>query len=260
MANFILEQMRENELLQVRLKNALEEIENLKQQLNEAVQTRKEIVYPRAFEMLLEDDAEEHYEILKINPNYKIGKYYPYPIRRIKDNRLVQEWTAKGKNYIYFYHDQKQEAKHVAVMEQWRGNIKPKGKKIEVDHINKNPHDYHLSNLRWATRSQQSKNRGGMNGYKFDFVDKLPAGTLKIPKINSHELDDLFYCPNENQFYYFTEIEYRKLYPDIKNKIHIHNIKFSTIKFKADFDSGKIVEFETIDPIPFDFSIFDILN
>ena len=48
--------------------------------------------------------------------------------------------------------------KHVLIARQFIPNDDPKNK-IEVDHINRNRADYHLSNLRWVTPTASNYNR-----------------------------------------------------------------------------------------------------
>lgn len=46
----------------------------------------------------IEENKDEDYEVLKMNPDYKIGKNYPYPIRKIIKNKPKRKMIKQNLN------------------------------------------------------------------------------------------------------------------------------------------------------------------
>ena len=84
----------------------------------------------------------------------------------------------------------------------------------ELDHINHNRADYHLSNLRWVSRIENMKNISSQNGIKYEFVDNIPDEAVVVDfyetRNNHHDFE--FYYFFNDEFYYFNGIKYRKLH------------------------------------------------
>ena len=74
----------------------------------------------------------------------------------------------------------------------------------QVDHINHDRSDYHLSNLRWVTASQNLYNKSFYKGVQYEFVDDLPEDSIKVlfyeTRTEHLEFED-------NKYYYYHNEE-----------------------------------------------------
>lgn len=175
----------------------------------------------------IEENKDEDYEVLKMNPDYKIGKNYPYPIRKIiKEKPKKKKGKTKPKqeeeklkdtpiteyiNRIFYVNvrlGNKTVKKHRVVAEQWIPNPE---NKPEVDHINQNPIDNHIDNLRWVTEKENMGNRRGYRGKAHERFDQLPENCQVIKKYNDHEIKNLFYNGQDIYKYETLNNKYRKL-------------------------------------------------
>ncbi len=89
--------------------------------------------------------------------DYEILNRYPFTIRR-KSNHFICKDAKHIKGYIRVCLNGNYYLKHVLIARQFIPNDDPQHK-IEVDHINRNRADYHLSNLRWITPTDSNYNR-----------------------------------------------------------------------------------------------------
>ena len=183
-------------------------------------------------------EGEGHWQTLEHDNDYEIFSEYPYPIRRISNKRVVSEFD-NGDGYICVYLNKHKLFKHKIVANQFIPN--PEGLR-EVDHINRDRGDFHISNLRWTTRRENMRNISGSNGYWFDIVDSLPEDAVEIIQYSYHTLENYYYVPSEDAFYYFMGTQYRRmnvLRQYNKDYINITDVegrrtKLSIAKFKRD--------------------------
>ena len=82
--------------------------------------------------------------------------------------------------------------------------------KLEVDHIDRNPLNNHINNLRWVSRSENCKNRN-TNGYKYEFVDDIDEDSILVDVYNNHTFEDYYFDVKTDTFYFYNGIKYRKL-------------------------------------------------
>ncbi|KAK8875834.1 hypothetical protein M9Y10_006009 [Tritrichomonas musculus] len=144
--------------------------------------------------------------------DYEILNEYPFTIRRKRDQYVISEWNTHG--YILVSLNGKTYRKHRLIAKQFIPNDDPEHK-TDVDHINRVTTDYHLSNLRWVTPSQNSRNRTGHKGdIKYEFVDDIPEDSMIVDfydTINGHHEFENYYF-HDDIFYFWTGVEYRKLH------------------------------------------------
>lgn len=200
----------EKEDLQELLDNLRNENLRLKQLL---LTDSREIVLPCP----PEESTDADYEEIKGHPEYEISRKYNYPIRKKltddeksqnkKPNAPIKEYRS-GK-YIKVKLGKNDYLKHRIVAEQWIP--KPQSEEeLFVDHKNRfDTFDYRIENLRWVSKSENNRSRGGYNGKNFIFFDydsfsQKPALLLDY---NHHSFKDYYYL--DGQFYYDTGVDYR---------------------------------------------------
>ena len=134
--------------------------------------------------------------------------------------------------------------KHVIVARQF---IENPDNLPQVDHINHDKADYHLSNLRYVSSSENNKNKSSHNGIQAIYVDSLPDEAIIVNEYTTrnihHEFENYFYY--NDVFYFFNGIKYRKLNVHEKSNhslcvqlIDINNKYVSVYysKFKQQYD------------------------
>ena len=176
---------------------------------------------------------------------YEIMTEYPFTIRRKSDGFKPTE-TVDTAGYIRVKLNGKQYKKHILIAKQFILNDDPEHK-TQVDHINHDRSDYHLSNLRWVTPSQNQQNRSSSRGVVYEFVDDLPDESMVVDfydtRNDHHEFDGYFF--HDDVFFRFNGLKYRVLHVnenksgskfvsmrDINNKL----VSVTYTKFKQQHD------------------------
>jgi len=95
------------------------------------------------------------WELCKFNELYEINSTYPYEMRVKGSNAKILESIDKL-GYVYYRLLDGIKRKHIIIALQWIEN--PNNYKM-IDHINRNPGDNHIENLRWVSRSTNNRNR-----------------------------------------------------------------------------------------------------
>lgn len=139
----------------------------------------------------------ETWERLKEHPGYEINTVYPYRIRNINTGVHVKEFADKD-GYVRCWIGDHQYMKHRLIAKQW---LKNPYKLPQVDHINRNCCDNHLSNLRWVSNIRNTNNRSNQT-----FVDCIPKDAIAVKKYNGHTFKDLYF--HDDTFYRFNGVSY----------------------------------------------------
>ncbi|MDR0831398.1 MAG: HNH endonuclease [Bacillales bacterium] len=148
------------------------------------------------------------WEEMKFNTNYEINTSYPYKIRnKIKPHRFISE-SVSLQGYSVLSIGGKFVRKHQTIATQWLPNP---NKYKDVDHINRDPTDNHIENIKWSSKSDNSKNRKKKGKITYEFIDVLPNNTEEINKVKDWEFEKLFYNPDVDTFYLKVNDMYRKL-------------------------------------------------
>jgi hypothetical protein len=144
-----------------------------------------------------------------VDEDYGIFSDFPYDIRKKSNGRyLIESFETNG--YPRVMLNNKSTNKHNILMKQFKPHVQS-NEKLEIDHINRDKTNYHLSNLRWVTRSENLLNRtGSRNGIVYEYVDDIPDEALVVKDDGKHEFGDLYFF--EDVFYKFNGINYRKLH------------------------------------------------
>ena len=152
---------------------------------------------------------------LCIDNNYEIGTSYPYVIRRKRDGFLPKEY-ADSNGYAILWLNKKNYKKHRLIAQQFIENDDPEHK-TQVDHINRNKADYHVSNLRWVSNSTNQLNVTGYGDIRYEYVNRLPIDVIPIILYHGNEYDGYFIDQGGNVWFDNGE-QYRKLYVQSKDQ------------------------------------------
>ena len=141
--------------------------------------------------------------------SYEILNQYPFTIRKKKTHKVIAEGDYRQDGYVYVRLNGKRYAKHRLIAKQFIPNDDPENK-VDVDHKNHDKTDYHLSNIRWCTKSENARNKYGFHGIKYNYVDELPEGSQRIVLLNGYEFEDYYISP-DNTIWFDNSNQYRPL-------------------------------------------------
>jgi hypothetical protein len=164
-----------------------------------------------------EDLPEDQYVPLECIDRSLIGKYEINKMGNIRNIKTGVIKTSKanypqitfnsgGKTISYFIH------RLVAITFIPNPNNLP-----YVDHIGRNPKNYHISNLRWVDGSTNSYNRERKSVSKY-WVIKLDNEQKPVDKINYNNIKSLGYCLGNIQKSIKTGKKYKGFYWKILNE------------------------------------------
>ena len=156
------------------------------------------------------------FETLRVNTNYEICTEYPYVIRKKANGRIISEYVENngylrltllevinGRNIKHKY------LKHKLVATQF---IENPNDLDYVDHINRNKLDNRIENLRWCSASDNSKNKSSTCGVEYDFFDDINENAVVVNNYGTHRFENYYYNPEEDSFYFYNGIKYRRLH------------------------------------------------
>ena len=160
---------------------------------------------------------EDHWQDLNGYPGYEMNVNYPYPVRCKRTGHIVKEWfndngyirlTLNGHNFY----------KHRLVAQQFIPNDDPEHK-VQVDHKYKDRTDFHISNLRWVTRSNNNKNKTGRGDIIYEYLeeDDLPDDLIEVNDYGKHKFEDYYYSESMDSFLFYNGVQYRILHVNRKN-------------------------------------------
>ena len=151
-------------------------------------------------------------------PDYEILNQYPFTIRRKDNHYEVKERVNKSNGYPSVNLNGNKIDKHRIIAKQFISNDDPKHK-TQVDHISKDRTDYHLSNLRWVSASENNRNASSRNGVKYEFVDDIPDDAIVITHYDMKKERRVF-AEKEYYYYYNEETEEDIFYQRITDEVY----------------------------------------
>lgn len=137
--------------------------------------------------------------------SYEIQKEYPHTIRNKKTGKVLSEFIRTG--YIQVALNGKSFDKHRLIALQFIPNL---DNLPYVDHINHIRTDNRIENLRWVSHKENMNNKSSFKGVTYEYVDTIPDDAMVVDEYNGHQFENYFY--NENVFYFYNGIKYRKLH------------------------------------------------
>ena len=168
-------------------------------------------------------------------PEYEILNQYPFTIRRKDNHYEVKEYIDKSTGYVRVNLNRKHAKKHRVIAKQFLPN--PDNLPF-IDHLNRDRTDYHLSNLRWCSASENNRNASGRHGVSYEFIDNIPDEAIVITHYDLKNERRVF---DENKYYYYYDEEteedifYQRITDDVYRIMHINTFK-SGRKFIATRD------------------------
>ena len=132
--------------------------------------------------------------------------------------------------------------KHILIAKQFIPNDDIEHK-TQVDHINHDRSDYHLSNLRWVTPSENQRNRTSTCNVNYTFVDVISDDSIQLTDYGNHKFENYYYDESTDKFYFWNGIQYRELHINVdkyglnyvnavnvnKNRVKIYYSKFKLL-------------------------------
>ena len=190
-----------------RIQELEKENKELKNKVNELEQRMNSIdddeVYPEAKN---EDDA-EWLPLKRFENDYEIFNMYPYQIRKKSNDKLATESVNKTSGYVQINLNSKSYQKHIIVAKQFIPN--PNHLPI-VDHKDHDRTNYHVSNLRWVSTSDNNKNKSSNKGIQYEFVDNIPGDAIVVKDYGKHTFTNYYFI--DDVFYFYTGMNYKKLH------------------------------------------------
>lgn len=124
-------------------------------------------------------------------PHTPLHLKYPYPIRHIESGHIVRITPKYFEDYVKIMLDHKP----INIHRLYMSTLHPVyAAGMVVDHIDRNTHNNLLSNLRWATVSENNKNKAKRDKYFRTLVtEELPEKLRSIPGTNALIDDDELY-------------------------------------------------------------------
>ena len=162
----------------------------------------------------------------RVDNDYEIYNEYPFYIRRKSNKHVIKESLSHG--YIQVYLNCVNYLKHRIIAIQFIPNDEPLIK-TDIDHINHDKTDYHIENLRWVSRKENNLNRASLRGVEYEFIDyeETPDDLVEVRDYGKHELEDYYYSPENNRFYFDTGVSLRVLHVNFKKNgsayVHMRN-------------------------------------
>ena len=143
-----------------------------------------------------------------VDSDYEIFTEYPYQIRKKSNKRIVKE-SIMPTGYIQCNLNRKTYYKHRIIAEQFIPNPDPN--KNQVDHIDRNPLNNNILNLRWVSHSENQKNKSSYNNYKYEYVNDIDDECILVDTYNNYTFENYYFDVKTDTFYFYNGINYRKL-------------------------------------------------
>ena len=156
------------------------------------------------------------YEALRINNDYEICTEYPHSIRKRSNGKIVGEYIENNGylrlNLSEIVNERRvshKYLKHKLIALQFIEN--PEDFEL-VDHINRNRLDNRISNLRWISASDNSRNKTSHRGVEYQYFDQISEEAVIVNDYGVNRFEDYYYVPEEDNFYYYNGHQYRRLH------------------------------------------------
>ena len=125
--------------------------------------------------------------------DYEIEVEEPHRIRRIGKDRFVTETLNGGNGYTQVKLNGRIYRLHRILAKHFLPNPDDLP---EVDHIDRNPLNNSIENLRWVSRSENLRNRGQYTVRRREYMNTPPDDLIEITRYNDFEFEEnkYFFC------------------------------------------------------------------
>ena len=166
------------------------------------------------------------------NADYEISTDYPHVIRKRANGRIVKE-HIDNHGYIQLNLSEQVNGrtvrhkylKHRLIAKQF---IENPNDYDYVDHINRNKLDNSIKNLRWCSASENNKNRTSTHGVDYEFFDNIDDEAVVVTDYGQHRFENYYYNPDEDSFYFYNGVKYRRLHINEKKNGYLFVYMVST--------------------------------
>ena len=123
--------------------------------------------------------------------DYEIEVEEPHRIRRIGTDRFVS--TSMSHDYVQISLNGRTYRLHRILAKHFIPNPDDLP---EVDHIDRNPLNNSIDNLRWASRSENARNRTVTAYGRYEYLNTAPNDLIEITQYNDFEFEEnkYFFC------------------------------------------------------------------
>ena len=147
---------------------------------------------------IINDDEVEFEPLKGFEEDHLIQTTFPYNIKKKSNNRIIKEGIHHS-GYVYISLNGKFYNKHVIVAKQF---IENPDNLPQVDHINHDKTDYHVSNLRYVSSSENCRNKSSHNGIQAIYVDDIPDEAMIVDYYETKTERREF---EQNKYYFFHD-------------------------------------------------------
>ena len=168
----------------------------------------------------------EFVPLLNFEEDYEILNDYPFTIRKKSNKRVLKE-SVHSQGYIQVHLNGKTYLLHRLIALQFLPNPDTINNDV-IDHINHNRADNHLSNLRWCSSTENSRNKSSNKGIQAIYTDDIPDDVMLVDFYDTRTERRVF---DEGKYYYWfdetnnEDVFYAKITDDIYKILHINRNK-----------------------------------
>ncbi|CAL6092557.1 Conserved_hypothetical protein [Hexamita inflata] len=167
-----------------------------------------------------QEELIEEYRDISGYPNYEVSNLGQ--VKNKTTGRILKQ-RDRGKGYLavnlYFNKIMKTHHIHRLVSQAF---IENPNNYTDIDHCDGVRSNNNIWNLRWASRSDNQKNKNG-HGDKFVFVNELPDDAIEVWYYSGYFFEGYYWSETMNQLYFNNGVRIREIRPVKKHEYYFYN-------------------------------------